>query len=152
MDFNMGNHNKQKANKKSSRSYWAKKAANPKSKGFLQCIMDMMLSCGSSLCPVWWRSDCLEVCQSPWQFGILEFQNQNQKLFRLRHCSLGVFTDYCFRSLPSPTNQNWFMYILCTWLCLLCIYMQRCGARPVVCTVCVYMMTSNLIKCCLTYN
>lgn len=50
VDFYMGSHSKQKANEKSSQSDSTKGAANIHI--FQQSVMDVMLSCGSSLCPV----------------------------------------------------------------------------------------------------
>lgn len=121
-DFYMENHNKQKADDKSSQSKSAKKAADLRR--FLQCVMDVTLSCGSSLHPVGWRSDFLELCHSPWQFWILVSKPEpglNQVL-RLRRCSLDIFSDYCFRSLRSHPNQNWFMCIFCVRKCFFCTY------------------------------
>lgn len=86
--------------------------------------MDVTLSCGSSLHPVGWRSDFLELCHSPWQFWILVSKPEpgvNQVL-RLQCRSLDIFSDYCFRSLRSHSNQNWFMCIFCVWKCLFCTY------------------------------
>lgn len=100
IDFYVGIHSKRKADDKNSQSKSAKKTANFQS--LLQCVMDVKRSCASSLGPVGWWSDFLELCHPPWQLGILEFQNQNWKWASF---------DYCFRSLWSLTNGNWFMCV-----------------------------------------
>ena len=68
------------------------------------------------------------------------------QVLRLHCCSLGVLSDYCFRSLPSPANQNWFMYSLCVRVCLLYTCMQLCGTCTIACTVWVCMMISWLLE------
>lgn len=117
--------------KKSSQSYSAKKAANLQR--FLQCVTDVMLSCGSSLCPLGWRSDSLELCQSPWQFGILEFQNQNQRLANfsgsttaLWAYSLTTVSDH-YRAPVIKTDLCIFCvceYVRCTYACSFVVLTQ----------------------------
>lgn len=114
------------------------------------CDVELWFLFASSWVKVWF-SGALPVAIAVWDSWVSKPEPETGQLLRLHCCSLGVFSDYCFRSLQSPSNQNWFMYIMCVRVCLLYICKQLCGTCTIACTVWVCMMISNHIKYNLTW-